>query len=137
VEPGQHAVREDFRPPTQREQEIVELLLSVELPGIEALRAQLAYARVARWDCGCASFDVIVDRERAPRSSVTTSPAVEAASRERDDPANAFDLLLWVEDGWLASVELVDYVDNHGAESPAVIPPRDAWKAPRARSGAQ
>lgn len=67
VADADHQVREDFRPLSDREREILELLLSVELPGIEELREQVAFARAARWDCGCASFDVIVDRERAPR----------------------------------------------------------------------
>ena len=80
-----HNVREDFRPLTDREREILELLLSAELPGIEELREQVAYVRAARWNCGCASFDVVVDRERPRRSSITASPAVEAYSKECDD----------------------------------------------------
>jgi len=43
---------------------------------------------------------------------------------------------LWVDDGWLAAVEIVDYVDRHGDESPDEIPPPDAWDAPRARDQA-
>jgi hypothetical protein len=131
VADADHHVREDFRPLTDREREILELLLSVEVPGIEELRKQVAFARAARWDCGCASFDVIVDRERAPRSTITTSPAVEAYSKERNDPNKAFDLLLWVEDGWLAGVEIVDYVDQHGDDSPGEIPTRDYWDEPQ------
>lgn len=125
-----HHVREDFRPLTDREREILEFLLSVEVPGIEELRQQVPFARAARWDCGCASFDLIVDRERAPRSAITASAAVEAYSKARNDPNKAFDLLLWVDDGWLAGVEIVD-VDQHGDDSPEEIPARDYWDEPQ------
>ncbi len=64
---------------------------------------------------------------------ITTSPAVEAVSTERDDADKAFDLLLWVEDGWLAGVEIVDYVARHGEDSPREIPPREYWGSPQAR----
>lgn len=80
VAESHHHVREDFPKLTDREREILQLLLSAELPGIEELREQVAYARAARWNCGCASFDVVVDRERARRSSITASPAVLAAA---------------------------------------------------------
>jgi hypothetical protein len=127
------AVREEFRPPTAREREILDFLLSVDAVGIAELREQAALARVARWSCGCASFNVVVDRERAPRSVITTSPAVEAFSTERDDADKAFDLLLWVEDGWLAAVEIVDYIARHGEDSPREIPSREYWGGPQAR----
>jgi hypothetical protein len=125
-------VREDYRPLTRRERETLEMLLSVEAPGIEELRAQVPYAKAARWECGCASFNLAVDRERAPRSSVTARRAVEATTKERDDVNSTFDLLLWVDEGWLAGVEIVDYVDQHGDESPDEIPPPEAWNGPQA-----
>jgi hypothetical protein len=55
-------VREDYRPPTDRERQILEMLLSVETPGRDELRAQMPSMKVARWSCGCASFSVEVDR---------------------------------------------------------------------------
>ena len=126
----EHRVREDFRPLTDREREILEFLLSVEISGIQELRRQMPVTRVARWDCGCASFDISVDRERATPSAITASPAVEAYSKSRDGVDNAFDLLLWVKDGWLAGVEIVDYVLQHGADSPAEIPAPNHWTEP-------
>lgn len=126
-------VREEYRPLTRREREILEMLLSVAAPGIEELRAQVPCAEAARWNCGCASFELKVDRERAPRSSATARPAVEAITREREDVSRTFDLLLWVDDGWLAGVEIVDYVDRHGEESPDEIPPPTEWEEPQAR----
>jgi hypothetical protein len=127
------SVREAYRPLTEREREILEMLLSVEAPGIETLRAQVPHASAARWACGCASFDLRVDRRGAPRSSITNSPAIEAETTERDDYRRTSDLLLWVDDGWLSGVEIVDYVDQHGDESPDEIPSPEAWNQPRAR----
>ena len=129
-------VREDYRALTDREREILEMLLSVEAPGIAELRAQVPYVEAARWNCGCASFNLKVDRERAARSSIVARPAVQALSRERDEVNGTFDLLLWVDDGWLDGVEIVDYVDRHGDESPDVMPPPDAWAAPSVRDRA-
>jgi hypothetical protein len=129
-------VREEFRPLTQREREILEMLLAVDADGIEELREQARHAQAARWSCGCASFDLVVDRERSPRSSLAARPAVEASSKERDDVSRSFDLLLWVDDGWLSGVEIVDYVFWHGDESPDEIPPREAWNEPETRGRA-
>ena len=126
-------MREPFRPLRGREREILDLLLSIDVPGIAELRSQARYASAARWDCGCASFDVEVDRQRAPRSSVTTSAAIEATTVERQDYRMTFDLLLWVNDGRLSAVEIVDYVDQHGDESPEEIPPPEPWNEPHSR----
>lgn len=130
---GDKHLREDFRQLTPRERDILEMLLSVETPGIEELRTQVPYVEAARWNCGCASFDLRVDRQRARRSPVTTSPTVEAITRDQDDVNRTFGLLLWVEDGWLSGVEIWDIVDRHGEESPAEIPPPEEWLEPQAR----
>ena len=127
-------MREGRRPLTKREREILEMLVAVDTPGIDELRAQVPYVQAARWGCGCASFALWVDEERAPRSSISASPAIGASTRERDDVNGTFDLLLWVKDGWLSSVEIVDYVDRHGDESPDEIPPPGAWNEPKARA---
>jgi hypothetical protein len=126
-------VREPFRPLTERERKILDFLLAVEGSGMGDLRSQVPYASAARWDCGCASFEIEVDRKRAPRSTITTSPAIEATTLEREDSSKTFDVLLWVDDGWLSGVEIVDYVDQHGDESPDEIPPPEAWNEPRPR----
>lgn len=124
-------VREPYRPLTEREREILELLLAVDVEGIEELREQVSHVRGARWNCGCASFNLVVDKTNAPRSTVTRSPLSEASSREQDDPYRNYQLLLWVTDGWLSGVEIVDYVEQHGVQSPQEIPPRDYWDPPR------
>jgi hypothetical protein len=119
------------RPLTRRERDVLDYLLSVETPGIAELRQQAETARAIPWDCGCASIDLIVDREAAPKSSVQARPAVEAASNERNDPERTFDLLLWVEDGWLSGIEIVDYGETHGS-NPATFLPLDSFAPPRA-----
>ncbi|HST18526.1 MAG TPA: hypothetical protein VLK36_12715 [Gaiellaceae bacterium] len=124
------SVREEYRPLTARELEILELLLSVDVEGIEELRAQVPHALAARWSCGCASFGLVVDAAQAPRSRNTNSLLSEAASKERRGPDSYFELILWLRDGWLNSVEIVDYVDQHGDQSPQEIPPLDYWEAP-------
>ena len=127
-------MREEFRSLTDREREILLMLLSVEMSGIEELRVQAAHSRAARWKCGCASFNLIVDKNAAPRSAVTARPVAEAITKQRDDADAAFDLLLWVEDGWLHSVEIVDYMETHGDDSPDEIPPPEVWDVPAARA---
>jgi hypothetical protein len=123
-------VREPYRALTEREREILELLLTVEFEGIEGLRRQVPHARGARWNCGCASFNLKVDQTKALRSTVTKSPLSEASSRDRVAP-RYYELLLWITDGWLSGVEIVDYVEQHGEQSPKEIPPLDHWDAPR------
>ena len=125
-------VREAYRALTDREREILDLLLSIEVDGIDELRGQAAHVRAARWNCGCASFNLIVDRAKAPRSTVIRSPLSEASPREHGDPDGHYELLLWVRDGWLSGVEIVDYVERHGEQSPQEIPPLAYWGAPRA-----
>src|SRR3954452_13096557 len=76
-------VREKYRLLTGREREILEMLLSVDAPGMAELRAQVSYVQASRWSCGSASFDLKVDRERAARSSIVARRAVEAITTER------------------------------------------------------
>jgi Cysteine-rich CPCC len=125
--------RQLSRPLSPREREILEFLLSVEVPGITELRQQVDHALAVPWKCGCASIDLIVDRETAPASSIAANPAIETTTTEKDDPERYFDLLVWVEAGFLSGLEIVDYGESHGAAS-AVFPPPADFDPPRARS---
>jgi hypothetical protein len=118
---------------TDRERETLDHLLSVEMPGVDELRAQAKWALAVPWDCGCASIDLMVDRRVLPQSSIRTRPAIEADSREKLDPTRTFTLLLWVDDGWLSGIEVVDYLERH-EDSPAEIPPPSEFDAPRPRT---
>jgi len=123
-------VCEPYRALTEREREILTFLLAIDVEGIEQLRQQVPHVLGARWNCGCASFNLIVDKTMAPASTITKSPLSEASTRERDDPDRFYELLLWVTDGWLSGVEIVDYVEKHGEQSPQEIPALDHWNAP-------
>jgi hypothetical protein len=125
---------DDWAPLSERQREVLDFLLSVDHPGVTELRRQTEFALAKPWDCGCASIDLTVDQTRAPQASITASPAVEAESKERDDPLRVFDLLLWVKDGWLAGIELVEYgYDRHEDAPKAFRPPMD-FNDPHTRS---
>jgi hypothetical protein len=121
-----------YRPLTPREREVLDFLLSVETPGVEELRRQADFALARSWDSGCASIDLIVDQERGPRSSITRRPAIEATSKEREDPERIFDLLLWVDDGWLSGIEMVEYGFDRHEDAPDVFPEPSDFEPPLA-----
>jgi hypothetical protein len=56
---------------------------------------------------------------------------VSAGPKEFDEVVRVIELLLWVDDGWLSGVEIVDVVDRHGDESPDEIPPPESWDEPQ------
>ena len=122
---------------SSREREILDFMLGgVAGIGIDALRKQASVALAKSWECGCASIDLLVDREAAPPSSITARPAIEAASNERQDPLRVFDLLLWVEDGWLSGIEIVEYGFERHEDSPDEFPPASDFAPPVFRSAA-
>jgi hypothetical protein len=108
------------QPLTHREREVLDHLLSAERPGVAELRQQAKTALATPWDCcGCASIDLSVDREAAPQSSIRRmGPAVEAKANERAE--RFVELLLWVDDGWLSALEVVNYEDD---PPPTELPP--------------
>ena len=112
---------------------MLDFLLAVDAPGIDELRAQSATAGVVgRCTCGCATIDIAVDRSRAPAAPFTRSPAIEARTELSEDPEKARELLLFVDDGWLAGVEIV----YHGAEPPREFPPPETFLPAYARPSA-
>ena len=109
--------------PTEREREILDLLLSVEGAGVAELRAQAETAEVVgQRPCGCATIDLAVDRARAPRSPPRSRVPIDATTPFVDDESahrSPLDLLLFLDDGWLHSVEVVYYGEVPPAEFPA------------------
>jgi hypothetical protein len=96
-------------------------VLSVEAPGVQALRQQAAVATVVvKCSCGCATIDLAVDPSLAPRSTLTRSPVIETRTKPSadDDPTVPFELLLFLDDGWLSSLEIVYYEDTVPREFP-------------------
>jgi hypothetical protein len=66
---------------------------------------------IGRCGCGCATIDLWVDPTRAGPSTVVRDAIPVEARSLRDDPP--YELLLFVRDGYLESVEIVDYADEH------------------------
>jgi hypothetical protein len=115
---------------TGREREILDFLLSPDAPGVAELREQAKSALAQPWECGCASFEIVVDRENTPPSSLRPrGPTIEAI-RNEVAPERLVSLMLWVdEDGWLSSLEVVDVADDHGEFNP--IPPPSMYEPPK------
>jgi len=133
METKENGANEPARPLTAREREILDFLLSVETAGIEELRQQADHARVVPWSCGCASIDISVDQGAAPTpSAIAISPAIESQTKQKDDLELFFELLLWVDNGFLSGVEIVDYSETHGGAS-RVFPPASDFDPPRVR----
>jgi len=103
---------EQPRPLTEREREILDFLLSVDLPGVEELREQAETALAVRWGERDPSFALYVDKEATRPSPLRTRPLIQASTK-RQDFEHLYDLLLWVnEEGWLSSVEFYPYGDR-------------------------
>jgi hypothetical protein len=103
---------EQPRPLTEREREILDFLLTVDLPGIEELREQAKTALAVRWGARDPSFALYVDQESTRPSRLRTRPLIQAFTK-RQDFEHFYDLLLWVdEEGWLSSVEFSPYSDR-------------------------
>ena len=107
------------RPLRPAEAAILGFLLSADFPGAGALRHQARAARVVEGcPCGCASVELEVD-PAAPRAlQVSQYNAVEARGVHV-----AADLILFVADGRLASMEIV----GHGAQRFTEFPAPDAF----------
>jgi hypothetical protein len=89
---------------------VLSFLLQPEFPGVEALRRQAATARVMRrCECGCATVELATDAGVPAAEGVGEPNAVEARGRARDDGRPPPELILFVRDGRLSSVEIVSY----------------------------
>ena len=111
---------------TENERSALDFLLSTDFDGVAQLQEQAQTAVVTGLcPCGCPTFDVSVDRARCAPARVTEPLPVEAASTGPfDEPP--LQLLLFVKEGWLASVELVWY----GDQTPQEFPPVQSFAPP-------
>ncbi|HMJ00053.1 MAG TPA: alpha/beta fold hydrolase [Gaiellaceae bacterium] len=109
------------RPLTSRERETLDFLLSRDFPGRQALCEQASMAVVTGGcTCGCPTIDLAVDDPtEAPRAEVRDRQPVHASTRVRESFENAFELLLFVDDGLLSMLE-VTYYDTVPSEFPSV-----------------
>ena len=110
------------------EQQTLDFLLGSPLPGIDELRGQVPGLRVVGdCDCGCATIDLLPDKDHVPRA-VTQFSRVAVTAFSRDSAAaHPAELLLHVIDGWLAELEIVDYRGDNPQDR---FPDLDTWQAP-------
>jgi hypothetical protein len=126
--PGDFEPPQATRPLTVREREILDFLLSVDMPGVEELRSQADFAVARRWSDTDASIYLRVDRERAPRAELVSSHLVETWSRSAEKPGDpCFTLSLWASDGWLDEIEIIDVGETGW---PEVFPPAADFDPP-------
>jgi hypothetical protein len=106
------------RPLSDRESALLDLLLRDDFPGVEALRVQRETVRVkGLWrDLGGIVLLEVADAA-APRANVVHTVPVEARVRGADPPR---EVLLFVKQGALDSIELVDHSGNDPQELPDV-----------------
>jgi hypothetical protein len=94
-------------------------MLSADDPRIQPLREQAAAVQViGMCPCGCATIDLEVDRTRARVATGLAYDAVDSHSSEVADVERVRELILFVKDGWLSSLEVVYY----GASPPRLLP---------------
>jgi hypothetical protein len=101
-------------------------MLTVELPGVERLRAQQRSARVThKWSEHDPSIDLAVDRGDDEITGDGVARVVAMATCNDPDTYNSTHLMLWVKDGGLDCLELAFYRDP-----PSEFPPPEAFDPP-------
>lgn len=121
-----------LRPLTQRESDAIRFLLSAKPPerfeaAFDTLREQVAHASVVgQCECGCPTVDLAVNADHAvPATGLIGEvplPVAEACSE-----AGPYQLLLFVGDGWLRTLELVAYDDG---PPPPMLPSLEDFDPP-------
>jgi len=97
----------EVRPLTSQERAILDLLLSREFPGRAELAAQAESVQTkgSSCSCGCPSFSLVADRTLA---AADVSQRMVSDAHGPDPAGNAVGVLLFVDDGYLAEVEVYD-----------------------------
>ncbi|MGW4495013.1 hypothetical protein [Streptomyces sp. NPDC004376] len=106
------------RPLSPLEQRVLVKLLSVEFPGAQGLRNQLAQTRVTRtWGSDSPSIDLDVP-PGVPAAAIEDG-VIPATGTVTDDSGELFgELLVWVSDGRLSALEFSWYGDTAPTELP-------------------
>lgn len=116
------------RPLSAREAETLRFMLSVEDARLEPLREQLDVVAVSgKCGCGCATINLAVDRARARQAPGLCSPVIDSQTRDVDDRYGPFELILFLEDGWLAGLEVVYYANTPPPEFPDISSFEAPW----------
>jgi len=108
------------RPLTREEHEVIEAILSEDVPGVVELRAQLIGMRVLRhWSpAGSPSVDLVTSPGTS-RSPLGESILPVDASVVDDNGEYAGELILWLTDGRISSLEYSWVTDS----MPRSLPP--------------
>jgi len=99
------------RPLAADERAILDHLLSLDFEGVEQLRRQAGDSRVVgRCDCGCPTIEIETRADCLDIAFTSRLAPVEGRVRPlADEPVG--DVILFVDDGRLSSLELVWYTD--------------------------
>jgi hypothetical protein len=108
------------RPLNEAERRILDALLAVDFPGVAEIRAQMPHTMVVgRCDCGCPTVSLTVPND-IPASAVHTpirlAPAEGRVTPIANEPPG--DIILFVDNGRMSSLEYVSYVDPAPSEWP-------------------
>jgi hypothetical protein len=117
---------------TEQERAALDFMLSVDDPRVEPLRGQAATAAVVgTCECGCPTITLSVDRTGTEPAALW-SPAIETVLKDAvvigPGEVDRYMLLLFLEHGWLASLELVSFRPKG---NPVTFPPPTAFNPPR------
>jgi hypothetical protein len=108
---------------------VLDFLLSAHFEGAAELREQAnAAVVVGLCGCGCPTFNLAVDAAAARPASVAATVPVAATGNSPE--AGFVELLLFVSEGWLQSVELVYYE----GDPPPDFPSLNSFAAPAAET---
>jgi hypothetical protein len=102
-----------MRPLDPVERELLDLILSAEVEGVVDFRLQAEHIANVESDCrcGCPSIALNVDRNSAPSSGIDYM--VLPTARERVEQGGVpREVICFVEDGYLSSLECVYYADT-------------------------
>jgi hypothetical protein len=103
---------------TFRERSVLEKLLAADFAGAEHLREQVdTTAVVGRCDCGCPTIDLRVAPSALP-ADVARSPVPSELRDTSVDPPG--DVILFVKDGHLQSLEYLSYTSDPPLDWPDV-----------------
>jgi hypothetical protein len=115
------------RPLSDREAETLRFMLSPDDPRLVPLRQQADTAVVVGMcPCGCATIDFAVDRESAQPAPGLHSAVVNAGTPQFDANKGPHEFILFLDHGWLSSLEVVYY----SSEPPVEFPPIDDFEPP-------
>jgi hypothetical protein len=118
------------RPLSEREREVLDHLLSTDFPGVEALRMQADHVLVEIESDVDPTVNLVVTGADVPFAEVVDRTPVEAWSTRDWNSDDFVQVILFVDDGRLSSLEL-NWYENIPEEFPAP----SELRAPRPYSG--